>query len=82
LANISDFGVVRPAQIGTNRDHACRQETPYYLPDDDSQVVATTHSAHAKAAQLSSSDVAAAVRQIQRNEQRKERSGSFNMPSC
>jgi uncharacterized protein YbcV (DUF1398 family) len=56
--------------VGVERYHAdySRQEITYYLPDGDSLVVPAPHPAHAAADEFSSSAVAAAVRQSQRNE--------------
>jgi uncharacterized protein YbcV (DUF1398 family) len=62
--------VGRLASIGVERYHAdySRQEITYYLPDGASLVVAAPHASHATATEFSSSAVAAAVRQSQRNE--------------
>ncbi len=62
--------VTRLAAIGVERYHAdySRQEITYYLADGDSLVVAAPHPDHATANEFSSSAVAAAVRQSQRNE--------------
>ena len=62
--------VGRLAQIGIERYHAdySRQEITYYLADGDSLVVGSLHPSHAIAAEFSSSAVAAAVCQSQRNE--------------
>ena len=58
------------AEIGIERYHAdySRQEITYYLPEGDSQVIATPHPSHLTAVEFSSSAVEAAVRQSQRNE--------------
>ena len=58
------------AQIGIERYHAdyTRQEITYYFADGESAVIATPHPSHETAAQFSTSDVAHAVRQSQRNE--------------
>jgi uncharacterized protein YbcV (DUF1398 family) len=60
----------RLATIGVERYHAdySRQEITYYLSDGDSLVVEAPHPAHAAANEFTSSAVAAAVRQSQRNE--------------
>jgi uncharacterized protein YbcV (DUF1398 family) len=62
--------VGRLAAIGLERYHAdySRQEITYYLPNGDSLVVPAPHPAHETANEFSTSAVAAAVRQSQRDE--------------
>ena len=62
--------VGRLAHIGVERYHAdySRQETTYYLADGDSLVVDSPHPSFATAMEFSTTAVAAAVRQSQRNE--------------
>jgi uncharacterized protein YbcV (DUF1398 family) len=57
-------------EIGVERYHAdySRQEITYYLPDGDSLVVASPHSAHSTGVEFSPSAVESAVRQSQNNE--------------
>lgn len=62
--------VARLTQIGVERYHAdySRQEITYYFPNGDSLPVATPHLDQTIAAEFSSSAVAVAVRQSQRND--------------
>lgn len=62
--------VGRLMDVGVERYHAdySRQEITYYLPDGSSHLVSLPHPPHATAFEFSSSAVAAAVQQSQRNE--------------
>lgn len=62
--------VGRLAAIGVERYHVdySRRETTYYRANGDSLVTDSTHPPHAVAAEFSSTAVAAAVAQSQRNE--------------
>lgn len=72
LAGKIDFPEVvrRLMEIGVERYHAdySRQEITYYMPNGDSCVVASPHSAHVTGEHFSAEQVEAAVRQSQRGE--------------